>query len=211
MYPDRAVRPGAYFPGLYNELEGGTPLHNRKSEKEKMLTGELYLASDPELVSARERADRMLRRYNSEPPGAAAEEILRELLGGLGENTIVRAPFYCDYGSNIYLGNGVFINFNAVFLDVMPVRIGDGTQVGPNVQFYSADHPRDAETRRRGLEFGKPVTVGKNVWIGGGAILLPGVSVGDDAIIGAGAVVTRDVAAGTTVVGNPARVRHAGF
>lgn len=180
------------------------PHNDTKSQKAKMLAGELYLASDPELLAERERAERLIRVYNG---GAGGQAILKELLGGLGRDSVIRAPFYCDYGSHIYLGDGVFINFNSVFLDTMPIRIGDGTQIGPNVQFYAADHPRDPGIRKSGLESGKPIAVGKNVWIGGGAILLPGITIGDDAIVGAGSVVTRDVAAGATVVGNPARAR----
>jgi maltose O-acetyltransferase len=130
---------------------------------------------------------------------------LGELLGRVGEGVVLRPPFYCDYGYNIALGAGVFMNFGCVLLDVAAIEIGDGCQIGPSVQILTADHPRDPEMRRRGLESGKPIRIGRNVWIGGGAIVLPGVTVGDDAIIGAGSVVTRDVAAGATVVGNPAR------
>lgn len=175
-----------------------------KSEKQKMLAGELYAAWDEELVAERARAAKLLVRFNaSEPEGR--EAILRDLLGECGEGVVVRPTFQCDYGYNIHLERGVFLNFNCVLLDVMPIRIGEGTQIGPAVQIYAADHPRDRETRLRGLECGKPVTVGKNVWIGGGAILLPGVTVGNDAVIGAGTVVTRDVPAGATLVGNPGR------
>lgn len=176
-----------------------------KSEKQKMLAGELYAAWDAELVADRARAAKLLARFNaSEPDGRDA--ILRDLLGGCGEGVVVRPTFQCDYGYNIHLERGVFLNFNCVLLDVMPIRIGEGTQIGPAVQIYAADHPRDRETRLKGLECGKPVAIGKNVWIGGGAILLPGVTVGDDAVIGAGTVVTKDVPAGATVVGNPGRV-----
>jgi maltose O-acetyltransferase len=118
----------------------------------------------------------------------------------------VRPPFHCDYGYNISLGANVFINFNCVILDVAPVAIGADTRIGPAVQIYAADHPRDPATRRSGAESGRPVTIGSNVWIGGGAIILPGVVIGDDAIVGAGSVVTRDVPAGATVAGNPARI-----
>jgi maltose O-acetyltransferase len=174
------------------------------SEKQKMLRGELYSARDAELAAERLRAERLLLRYNRAEP-EEREAILRVLLGSCGEGVVVRPVFQCDYGYNIHLERGVFLNFNCVLLDVMPIRIGEGTQIGPGVQIYAADHPRDRETRLRGLECGKPVTVGKNVWIGGGAILLPGVTVGDDAVIGAGTVVTKDVPAGATVVGNPGR------
>lgn len=176
-----------------------------KSEKQKMLAGELYAAWDAELVADRARAEKLLARFHASEPDAQ-EAILRNLLGECGKGVEVRPTFQCDYGYNIHLERGVFLNFNCVLLDVMPIRIGEGTQIGPAVQIYAVDHPRDRETRLEGLECGKPVTVGKNVWIGGGAILLPGVTVGDDAVIGAGTVVTKDVPAGATVVGNPGRV-----
>ncbi len=134
--------------------------------------------------------------------------LLRDRLGSVGTGAFIRPPFHCDYGYNIHLGEDVFLNFNCVILDVMPVTIGRGTQIGPAVQIFAADHPRDAAERRSGLELGKPVLIGENVWIGGGAIILPGVVIGDDAIIGAGTVVTRDVPSGSTVVGNPARGRR---
>jgi maltose O-acetyltransferase len=121
---------------------------------------------------------------------------------------VIRPPFFVDYGRNIHFRPGCFVNYGAVMLDVAEIRIGEGTQIGPHVQFLTADHPRDPATRATGVEWGRPITVGKNVWIGGGAILLRGISVGDDAIIGAGSVVTRDVAKGTTVAGNPARPLH---
>jgi maltose O-acetyltransferase len=135
-------------------------------------------------------------------------ELLVERFAAVGQGAVVRSPFHCDYGFNISLGAGAFLNFNCVILDVVEVVIGDRTQVGPGVQILTADHPREAARRASGLEFGRPVRIGRNVWIGGGAIILPGVSVGDDAVIGAGSVVTRDVPAGATAVGNPARVRN---
>ncbi len=134
--------------------------------------------------------------------------LLRELLASVGEGAYIRPPFHCDYGYNISLGAGVFLNFNCIILDVVKVAIGDRTQIGPGVQILTADHPRDPAQRRAGLEFGRPIVIGADVWIGGGAIILPGVTIGDGAIVGAGAVVTRDVAAGATVVGNPARERR---
>src|SRR5471030_2441386 len=138
-------------------------------------------------------------------PVAQRHALLSERLGRVGMDAVIRPPFFCDYGYNIRLGDGVFLNFNCVILDVVEISIGDRTQIGPAVQIYAADHPRDAETRREGLEFGRPVRIGSDVWIGGGAIILPGVTIGDGAVIGAGSVVTRDVAAGDTVTGNPAR------
>ena len=119
---------------------------------------------------------------------------------------MVLPPFHCDYGFNVRLGDHVFLNYNCVLLDVVTIVIGDRTQIGPAVQIYAADHPRDANVRRQGLELGRPVAIGCDVWIGGGAIILPGVSIGDGAVVGAGSVVTKDVPVGTTVAGNPARI-----
>jgi maltose O-acetyltransferase len=176
------------------------------SEKQKMLLGELYNATDRELVVERQHAESQLALLNGSSDPVQRVALLRALLAAMGEETVIRSPFFCDYGYNVYLGRDVFLNFNCVLLDVMPIRIGDKTQIGPGVQIYAADHPRDHEKRLAGLECGKPVMVGRNVWIGGGAILLPGITVGDDAVIGAGSVVTRDVAPGVTVAGNPARL-----
>lgn len=171
-----------------------------------MIAGELYRPGDPELVADRKRAQTLMAEYNATTyatPGRG--EILARLLGACGPGVAVRAPFHVDYGFNISLGADVFLNYGCVFLDVCPITVGEKSQIGPYVQVLTADHPRDAPTRDAGLEFGRPVAIGRNAWIGGGALLLPGVSVGDDAVIGAGAVVTRDVAPGQTVAGNPAR------
>jgi maltose O-acetyltransferase len=183
-----------------------------RSEKQKMLAGELYDASDAELQADQRAAQRWLARYNAMLGRSPAElgAALAERLGAVGEGTLIRPPFHCDYGFNIRLGARVFLNFGCVILDVVEVTIGDGTQIGPAVQILAADHPRRPEERATGLEFGRPVRIGRNVWIGGGAILLPGVSIGDDALIGAGSVVTSDVPAGATAFGNPARVRRDG-
>jgi maltose O-acetyltransferase len=175
------------------------------TEKQKMLAGALYDASDPELRAEMQAAIDWMARFNAAPPGEAARALLIERFASVGAGVFVRPPFHCDYGFNITLGDGVFINFGAVILDIAAVTIGDKTQIGPGVQILTADHPRDPRQREAGLEFGRPITIGRNVWIGGGAIILPGVTIGDDAIIGAGAVVTRDVPAGATAVGNPAR------
>ena len=179
-----------------------------KTEKQKMLAGELY-RTDEELGADQAAAKAWMVRYNAALAASPSERLalLRERLGHVGKHAVIRPPFHCDYGYNISLGDGVFLNFNCIILDVVEVVIGDGTQIGPAVQIYAADHPRDAETRKTGVEFGRPVRIGKDVWIGGGAIILPGVTIGDDAVIGAGSVVTRDVAAGVTVAGNPARPR----
>jgi maltose O-acetyltransferase len=180
-----------------------------RTEKQKMLAGELYLPSDPEIQADLAATKRWLVRFNGALAQSRAErhEILRERLGEIGESTVVRPPFFCDYGYNVRFGDDVFVNYNCVFLDVVTIAIGSRTQIGPAVQIYSADHPTDVHLRRLGLELGRPVTIGCDVWIGGGAIVLPGVSIGDGAVIGAGTVVTRDVPARATVVGNPGRLR----
>jgi maltose O-acetyltransferase len=178
-----------------------------RTEKEKMLAGELYRPGDPELQAEIAANKIWMAEYNSAMAMPADERraLLRRRLGFVGEGAVIRPPFFCDYGSNIRIGTNVFLNFNCVILDVAAVSIDDGTQIGPAVQIYAADHPRDPKQRCSGLEFGRPVRIGRNVWIGGGAIILPGLIVEDDAIIGAGAVVTRSVPRGATVVGNPAR------
>jgi maltose O-acetyltransferase len=180
-----------------------------RTEKDKMLAGELYDASAPEIQAELAAAHRWLARYNAalDIPPAERLALLRERLAAVGNGAVIRPPFHCDYGFNIRLGAGVFLNFNCVILDVVAVTIGDRTQIGPGVQILAADHPHDPAIRASGLEFGRPVHIGRNVWIGAGAIILPGVSIGDDAIVGAGSVVTRDVPAGATAFGNPARVR----
>ncbi|SDO81344.1 sugar O-acetyltransferase [Afipia sp. GAS231] len=180
-----------------------------KTEKQKMLAGELY-HPDAELGADQAATKAWLVRYNAALalPVSQRHALLRERLAHVGKDAVIRPPFFCDYGYNIRLGDNVFLNFNCVILDVVEVTIGDRTQIGPAVQIYAADHPRDAETRRSGVEFGRPVRIGSDVWIGGGAILLPGVTVGDGAVIGAGSVVARDVGAGQTVTGNPARPRQ---
>src|ERR1700760_3209690 len=179
-----------------------------KTEKQKMLAGELYRPDD-ELGAEQAAAKAWMVRYNAALalPVAERHALLRERLGHVGDGAVIRPPFHCDYGFNIRLGAGVFLNFNCVILDVVAVTIGDRTQIGPGVQILAADHPRDAAGRASGLEFGRPVHIGRNVWIGAGAIILPGVSIGDDALIGAGSVVTRDVPVGATPFGNPARLR----
>jgi maltose O-acetyltransferase len=180
-----------------------------KSERQKMVAGEPYDPGDPELHADHAAAKQWMIRYNAALGLSPSDRLalLRERLGAAGDGAVIRPPFHCDYGYNIRLGRGVFLNFNCVILDVCEVVIGDQTQIGPGVQILAADHPRSPEERAAGIEFGRPVRIGCNVWIGGGALILPGVTVGDDAIIGAGSVVTRDVPAAATVMGNPARVK----
>src|SRR5215213_7598887 len=177
-----------------------------RSEKQKMLAGELYRPGDVEIQADAATTKEWLARFNASLTASPTDPraLLVERLAQVGEGAVIRPPFFCDYGFNIRLGANVFLNFNCVILDVVEVTIGEGTQIGPAVQIYTADHPRDPVQRRDGLEFGRPVRIGRNVWIGGGAIILPGVAIGDDAVIGAGRVVTRDVAAAVTVGGNPA-------
>lgn len=180
-----------------------------KSEKDKMLAGELYNPNSAEIQADIGAAQAWMVRYNASL-GLSDESrraLLRGRLAGVGDGVIIRPPFYCDFGFNIRVGRNAFMNYNCVILDIVSVTIGERTQIGPGVQIYAADHPREAETRASGIEFGRPVCIGSDVWIGGGAIILPGVSIGDGAVIGAGSVVTRDVAAGATAVGNPARIR----
>ncbi|MBJ9974625.1 sugar O-acetyltransferase [Pseudomonas sp. S75] len=180
------------------------------SEKQKMLAGQLYHAGCPELQAEQMANKRWMQRYNDSAllPKDERHALLREHLGEVGEGVVIRPPFYCDYGYNISIGKNSFINFSVVILDVLPVIIGQDCQIAPSVQIYAADHPLDPAVRRTGLESGRPVVIGNNVWIGGGAIILPGVTLGDDVVVGAGSVVTRDVAAGEVVLGNPARVRQ---
>lgn len=179
------------------------------SERQKMISGLPYDPGDPELQADQAGAKQWMARYNASLASTPAErrELLRQRLAEVGEGAVIRPPFHCDYGYNIRLGRGVFLNFSCIILDVCEVAIGDQTQIGPGVQILTADHPRDPTERAAGIEFGNPIVIGRNVWIGGGALILPGVTIGDDAVIGAGAVVTRDVPAGATAMGNPARVK----
>ena len=179
-----------------------------QTEKQKMLAGKLYHANDAELEADRSAAGAWMLRYNAALSASDADRLalLRELLAEAGDGAVIRPPFHCDYGYNIRIGPDVFFNFNCVVLDVVAVTVGARTQIGPAVQIYTADHPRDPLIRQTGAEFGRPIQIGRDVWIGGGAIILPGVTVGDTAVIGAGSVVTRDVPAGSTARGNPARM-----
>ncbi len=186
------------------------------TEREKMVAGMLYDSADQELQDLRERCVHLCKKFNdlSELRAAEQKEVLKELLGSVGERLWIRPPLRLDYGCNVYLGN-VSINFNCTMLDVAPIRIGDNVQIGPNVSFFTASHPLlarernaqfDETGRRYTLEYGKPITVEDNVWIGGGSIINGGVTIGHDAVIGAGSVVTKDIPAGVVAAGVPCRV-----
>lgn len=179
-----------------------------KTEKEKMLAGELYDPLDKQLSDERLRARLLLKALNDtrENQNDIRNEILRILMPYAGAGLWLQPPFYCDYGTNIFAGEKVFFNFNCVVLDVTTVTIGDRTLFGPNVQLYTAMHPVDHDVRAAGLEFAKPVVIGNDVWIGGSVVVCPGVKIGDRSIIGAGSVVTRDIPADVFAAGNPCRV-----
>jgi maltose O-acetyltransferase len=178
------------------------------TEKQKMLAGLLYDASDSELEEDRLKARQLLQVFNSSDPSHKEQRLgtARRLMGRFGQGVWIEPPFYCDYGYNIFLGDKVYFNFNCVVLDVCPVNIGGGSMFGPAVQIYTATHPVDSEKRCSGAEYGKPVTIGQKVWVGGGAIIYPGVTIGERAVVGAGAVVTKDVPPAVLVGGNPAGV-----
>lgn len=173
-----------------------------------MLAGEPYLADDPELREASLRAMDLMEAYNATPMREAGRrrELLTELLGAIGEDTEIRPPLRVDYGTQIRIGSGSFANFGLVALDVAAITIGDDVQIGSNVQLLTPTHPLDPALRRAKWEAGQPITIGDNVWLGSGVIVLAGVTIGADTVVGAGAVVTRDLPAGVVAVGNPARV-----
>jgi maltose O-acetyltransferase len=190
------------------------PAHDRaddraddRSMKERMLAGDLYITDD-EILADQVRSQELMAAYNSAAPGDAKlrRQLLEELLGSIGERTEIRPPFYVDYGSRITIGSGCFANFGLVALDVAPITIGDDAQIGPNVQLLTPTHPVEPGPRRDKWEAAKPITIGNNVWLGGGVVVLPGVTIGDDTVVGAGAVVTKDLPAGVLALGNPARV-----
>ena len=178
------------------------------TEREKMLRGAPYLASDPELLAARLRARRLCQYLNAMDPDARDErrDVLTSFLGAMGIGAEIESPFFCDYGTQITLGAGVFVNMQCVFLDCAAITLGPQTQLGPAVQLYTATHPLDAAARVAGPELARPIAIGARVWIGGGTIVLPGVTIGDDTVVGAGSVVTRDLPPGVLAVGNPCRV-----
>jgi len=178
------------------------------TQKEKMLSGELYDASDPQLVEERHQARLLFQRINGtgEEHKEERDQLFYQLMGTAGEGLYIEPPFYCDYGYNIHLGEKVFMNYNCCILDVMEVRMGNNVLLGPNVQIYTATHPLDAAGRATWLESAKPITIGNDVWIGGSAVICPGVTIGNGVVIGAGAIVTKDVPDNVFVGGNPAKI-----
>ncbi|MFF0203868.1 sugar O-acetyltransferase [Streptomyces sp. NPDC005017] len=178
-----------------------------RTNLERMQAGDLYIADDPEIARRQQEAVRLAARYQAAYAEDAdtARPILAELLGALGEEAHVRPPLNVDYGSNISIGARTFVNYNLVALDVAAITVGEDCQIGPNVQLLTPTHPLEPKPRRDKLEAAKPITIGDNVWLGGGAIVCPGVTIGDNSVIGAGAVVTRDIPANVVAVGNPAR------
>lgn len=179
-----------------------------RTHHERMLAGDLYVADDPEIERRAQRAMRLADEYVRAAAHdlAGARPILADLLGTLGEDAVVRAPLFVDYGSNIHIGPRTFVNYQLTALDVAPITIGADCQIGPNVQLLTPTHPVEPTPRRDKLEAARPITLGDNVWLGGGVVVCPGVTIGDNSVIGAGSVVTRDVPANVLAVGNPARV-----
>jgi len=179
------------------------------TEKEKMLSGQLYDPMDPVLSKERYKARLKFQKINNLPDDQIKErnKLLKDLIGSYDKMFWIEPPFYCDYGSNIKLGKKVFINFNCCILDTSEIKIGDNVMIGPNVQLYAATHPLDIKTRNSLLEYSKPITIGNDVWIGGGAIICPGVTVGNGAVIAAGSVVVTDIPDNVMVAGNPAVIK----
>ncbi len=181
------------------------------TEKEKMLSGLMYDPRDPELKADAARSRKLTRLYNNttEEQKNYRTELLKELFGSTGEHLTVEPPFRCDYGSNTYVGENFYANFDCIILDVAEVHIGKNCLLGPRVCIYTPCHPLDPDERSSGREFGKPVTIGDNVWIGGSAVINPGVTIGNNVVIGSGSVVTKDIPDNVVAVGNPARIiRH---
>lgn len=181
------------------------------TERERMVSGQPYLAADPELVASRTRARELTRRFNDTAPAdvGARAGVMRELFAAVGEDAWIEPPFFCDYGWNIALGDRVFMNFNCVVLDCAPVEVGEMTLLGPAVQLCAATHPLDPDERAGGLESAGPITIGRNVWIGAAAVVGPGVTIGDGCVIGAGSVVLADVPPRSFAAGVPCRVLRA--
>lgn len=178
------------------------------TEKEKMLAGELYKSWDSELILERTRAKQLMNALNQtkDTEDHYRKQLIDDLFGTIEGEMGLETPFFCDYGYNIHVGEGFFANYNCIFLDVCEIRIGKRVLVGPAVQLYTATHPMDRETRASGLEAGRPITIGDDVWIGGSAVINPGVTIGDNVVIGAGSVVTKDIPSNVFVGGNPAKI-----
>ncbi len=176
------------------------------TEKERMLAGKLYRASDPELVADHQRKWRLIRAINNEPDTEKLPGLFQELLGQLGEGSWLEPPFHCDYGSHIYIGKHFYANCDCIFLDVCDITIGDDVFLAPRVCIFTATHPIDAGVRNSELEYAKPVRIGSSVWIGGSTVINPGVTIGDNVVIGSGSVVTKDIPSGVIAAGNPCRV-----
>ena len=174
--------------------------------RDRMLAGQEYKANDPDLIADGRRAAALTARLNAELDSARRRELTTELLGSFGVNSTIRSEFRCDYGYNVHVGANVFVNWGGVFLDVGRITIGDFVQLGPGVQLLTATHPLDVGRRREGWEGSAPITVSDDVWLGGGVVVLPGVTIGAGTVVGAGAVVPRSLPAGVLAVGNPARV-----
>jgi maltose O-acetyltransferase len=179
---------------------------DHRSQRQRMLDGDLYTADDPELIAASDRARSLQDEFNRAVTRTERNRILRTLLGSFGAASEIRPPFFCDYGSHIHVGARTFANFGLVALDVAKITIGDDVQIGPNVQLLTPTHPIDVDLRRAKWEAAEPIEIGENAWLGGGVIVLPGVTIGDNTVVGAGAVVSRDLPAGVVAMGNPARV-----
>ncbi|MHA7811835.1 MAG: sugar O-acetyltransferase [Phycisphaerales bacterium] len=181
---------------------------DHRSNYERMLAGDQYIADDPEMTIAANRAAKLSHEFNTVPGDdhAARDRIIRDLLGSMGEGSMIRPPFRCDYGFQTHIGARTFANWGLICLDVGKITIGDDVQIGPNVQLLTATHPIDPEPRRNKWEGSSPITIGSNVWLGGGVIVCPGVTIGENTVVGAGAIVTKDLPPNVVAVGNPARV-----
>jgi maltose O-acetyltransferase len=179
-----------------------------RTNRERMLAGDHYIAEDRDLARESDRAAGLTARYNAAPADdhAGRASILRELLGAVGEGVVLRPPFRCDFGFQISIGDRTFANWGLTALDVARIAIGSDVQIGPNVQLLTATHPTEPEPRRAKWEASRPIFIGDNAWLGGGVIVCPGVTIGDNTVVGAGAVVVRDLPANVVAVGNPARV-----
>jgi maltose O-acetyltransferase len=181
---------------------------DERTQHERMASGDLYLASDPKIEAEQTEAHRVMEIYNSTTTAdkQVRRELLERLVGSVGKEVEIRSPLYVDYGSHITVGDRTFVNFGLLALDVAKIVIGDDCQIGPNVQLLTPTHPIDPELRREKWEAASPITIGNNVWLGGGVIVLPGVTIGDNSVVGAGSVVTRNIPSNVVAVGNPARV-----